>query len=350
MSSIRIFICHPDTVCLTPLRHEVFTPLLYGAALQPVPEGCLSDRSGSSWSLQAWKYGALAAHYWIFKNYLPQAQEDYIGLFTHDRMLDFSAPGRTPDGGGNSRLSTSFYWQYICRLRMPAWTAPLILSRLDGCDVALPRLRSRDNCTVRTGFAFLRNGQELERTLQIMQRHCPDYLPHAERFLDGRTEYMHGCFIMKRPLLAAYMNWLFELMAVLEPGSRWHEYTSKAERYMPFSLMCTLLNVWLAHRMASRPLRLIELQNILLMTEGDNTSDAQMLDPILRLGNARCGPQTYRVFAEVFCSMDPDLKTRLCLRHLQQHPEQCGLLLDLMHTEPGQPTLRKVRLLLQASS
>lgn len=251
-SPVRIFICTPTAACLPGLRHEVFVPLLYGAALQQVPSGCLADSSGDNRSLQAWKYGALSAHYWLLKNYLPQAQEDYIGLFTHQRILDLS---RQPMAPGEVRFlpqENRLYWRYASELQMQAWTAPHIMSQLDGCDALLPLRRGQDNCTMRTIFAFRHSAQELERTLRIMQQVCPGHLPHAERFLAGGGAYMYGCLIMKRRLLTEYLSWVFELLDALEPGSRWHEYTRKQEVCMPFRLMNCMLNVWLAHRAAGQ--------------------------------------------------------------------------------------------------
>ena len=352
-SSVRIFICTPAAGCISGLEHEVFVPLICGAALQQVPAGCLADSSGDSRSLQAWKYGALSAHYWLLKNYLPQAQEDYIGLFTHQRILDFS---RQPMAPGEVRWlpqETRLYWRYANELQMQAWTAPHILSCLDGCDALLPLQRGQDNCTMRTIFAFKHNGWELDRTLQIMQQVCPGHLPHAERFLAGGSAYMHGCLIMKRRLLTDYLCWVFELLDALEPGSRWHEYTREPEVCMPFKLMSCMLNVWLAHRAARQPLQLRELPDLLLLHDGHEDAlelARQQLEPIFRWGNDSCDRQTYRVFAEVFASMNPDLKTLLCVQRLRRAPEQSELLLSLMRAEPGQPTLRKAGLMLRPRS
>lgn len=292
MGGVKIFVIYPFARGVPCISNTLYVPLLCGAAGQELPPGFCGDNSGTHCSERYAAYGICTGYYWVLHNALPG--DGYVGFCHYNRFLELQ-----PDHPGRKPLSSTHPFvrvDYRCMpevTRMPCGMSALAAA-LAPWDVLLPQPLEYPNCSVRTFFDFHYRKEELDRALAILGRTAPDYLPAAQQVLEGRTEYPHLCFIMKRSLLHACLQWCLELLEACARESRWQAAALPSDRFMPSHLLQRLFNIWLAHARERHNLRVLELPSWQLLYACD-TSITDIAQSIIILLKRKGGWQAWNL-------------------------------------------------------
>ena len=83
-NNIKIFLVYHKNSSL--YKSDIFEPIQVGAENSAEDLSMLKDNTGDNISELNPYYCELTGHYWVLKNYIPKANEEYIG-FAHYRRL-----------------------------------------------------------------------------------------------------------------------------------------------------------------------------------------------------------------------------------------------------------------------
>ena len=345
MSRAAIFVIHYSGGTGPVLRSEVFRPIMAGACGRPLPEGVIGDDSGDHITERNRTYGEHTAHYWVLKNYLPQAAEDYVGFCHYRRCLDFTPEERRLDLPQQIPFDR-LHGRLFTELLFARWSTAGIGQRLAGHDVILPHPVRLPCCTVRDHFDFYHCARDMDHALSVLRRVCPQYLPQAEEIMQGHEFYSCNCFVMRRELTAGYLNWVFELLDAMEQERRWESSDAWVYARMPAFIMERFFTVWLRHQCAHQQLRILELPSFRMeFAAADIELTMETLDLVLRLMST-ADQQAAAAACGIFAGLSMDCRLCFCRQELRRHPASPGLM-RLLHAEPGQPTLQLLQALSQ---
>lgn len=344
-SRAAIFIIHYSGGQGPALHSEVFRPIMAGACGRTLPEGIIGDDSGCHITERNRTYGEHTAHYWVLKNYLPRAQEDYIGFCHYRRFLDFTPEEQRLDLPQQIPFDR-LYGHLFTELLFARWSTADIEQHLAGHDVILPHPVRLPSCTVREQFDFFHRACDMDHALRVLRRVCPQYLPQADEIMQGHEFYSCNCFVMRRELTAGYLNWVFELLEAMEQEHRWESSDTWAYKRMPAFIMERFFIIWLRHQCARRRLRVLELPSFKMeFAAADMELTMETLDLILRLMST-ADQQAAAAACVVFAGLNLDCKLCFSMQELRRHPAS-PVLMRLLHAEPGQPTLQLLQALSQ---
>lgn len=199
----------------TPPAEAGYIPLQVGAEGKE-PLGFLQDNTGEHISAKNPHYCELTGLYWVWKN----TEDDYKGL-VHYRRYFRGKQGRLTEGE--------------------------IAALLTRCDVILPRpefLResAHEEFCLHSGYE-----KDLVALRRAVERVDPAVLPAYDRVMAGNRLHLYNMLIAPRAEFDAYCEWLFGVLAQLEPSVDMTDYTPYQQRLYGF-LGERLLNVWVTHR------------------------------------------------------------------------------------------------------
>ncbi len=211
-SSVRIYTakCHVDQALKEDLsRFSWETPIQAGAALtdQRICEVC--DDTGDNISYKNRQYCELTALYWIWKN----DQSDYVGLGHYRRHFEVN----------EETLKLLVRTEIDAVLTIPILDVPSV------------------------GAVYRRD--HVEKDWDVMcdavKALAPDYLKAVRELETGCFYYAYNMFIMRRPILESYCQWLFPLLSYCETYCGAHE-DGYQSRYIGF-LAEHLMSVYFLH-------------------------------------------------------------------------------------------------------
>ena len=275
MSKIKIFVTY-FTDDKPYIGSDIYQPIMAGNVGRQLPNGFIGDDTGDNISQLNQCYGELTAHYWIFKNYMPTAKEEYIGLCHYRRFLHF---GRSEEEVINlgreypeSPINLTFY-KYFTDYIFDKYNENNILSVIGGYDVIGTYKWDFVNRTNRVQFDYHHISSEMDRALEVIADIYPDYTKYAEDFLNDDKGYYCFCTIMKRDLLEDYFTWQFNILHELAKDNKWEQYAElrdlglpeyeKVRQYreirMPAFIMERLYNVWIRYQIDKNKIKMLEL-------------------------------------------------------------------------------------------
>lgn len=203
----------------------LYLPLFVGSAGLPSIEGFLRDDTGEHISARNFSYCELTGIYWAWKN----LDADYIGLAHYRRY--FAEP------------------IHISKRKRIAGQRT-IERALTRADVILPRARHYFIETNYSQYANAHHERDLLLTREILQERYPDYLPAWERVMRRTYGHRFNLFVMKKPVLDAYLTWLFDVLFALEQRLDISGYTGINRRV--FGLISErLIDIWIEHNQIS---------------------------------------------------------------------------------------------------
>lgn len=209
--SVRIYqVCHQPS---TWLKNEVFHPIHAGKKLSHVNLGISGDDSGDNISLKNREYAEITALYWMWKN---DKTSSYIGLCHYRRLLIFNPEiiSKTRDDRINiPRLTNESIKEY-------GWMPGSVLKFVLQSDIVVTRPWCKPMMgTQREHYRIMHGSDSLERLVEGVRIHAPDYYPYLIKYLDGKCLLTGHMFVMKRELLDQYCNWLFPLLEKIYPNN-----------------------------------------------------------------------------------------------------------------------------------
>lgn len=169
----------------------IYIPVRVGSALAKDDFGYQRDNEGENISEKNPYYCELTALYWAWKN----LKADYVGLVHYRRHFSL----KRKDTDWNSVLSSGEA-ETLCK----------------EYDLILPKKRKLYIETVYSHYDHTFYGEQFDRTREIIERRCPEYVEFFDKHMRERSEHLFNMFIMKRELFHQYCEWLFPILQDLE--------------------------------------------------------------------------------------------------------------------------------------
>jgi hypothetical protein len=202
-------------------RQAPYLPIEVGADLkEPLALGGVRDNQGENISRKNFNYCELTALYWAWKNL---READAVGLVHYRRHF-----GKKPLFG----------------------TTPTVFALADyekalkKAPVLVPPKRNYFIETVRSQYEHAHNPADLKVLRDVIAEDTPEYLPAFNRVMEGTTTHIYNMFVMKRPYLDAYCEWLFAVLKKVENRIDCSTYDQYEARVFGF-LAERMLDVWL---------------------------------------------------------------------------------------------------------
>ncbi|MEE8815180.1 MAG: DUF4422 domain-containing protein [Lachnospiraceae bacterium] len=212
-------------------KDAIYVPLQVGAALRKksslVPTYARDD-TGENISRKNPYYCELTGLYWAWKN----CSADYIGLVHYRRH---------------------FRTKHFVLSRNPldkVLTGRELQPMLGRYKVFVPRRRYYLIETLYTHYEHTHYVEHLEKTRQIIQEKCPEYLETYDEVMKHRSAHMFNMMIMERSLLDEYCTWLFDILFELEKQVDTKSYSYFQGRYCG-RVGELIFNVWLEYQQKS---------------------------------------------------------------------------------------------------
>lgn len=203
-------------------------------------ERLLKDNTGENIADKNKNFAELSAHYWVWKNYLPTCEEEYIGFCHYRRFLDFDF-NITPKVAFKPIKASEF------ELFFNKYSEKFILKCIEKYDITIPYKYYFDK-SMEEQFCTYHPQQEFSNVKEIILEKYPEYYESFLEFFRGNTIYTCMNFVMKKELVEQYLNWEFDILFEAQKRSNWAEYTTYNTIRMPAYLQERLFNVWLIYQ------------------------------------------------------------------------------------------------------
>lgn len=256
-SKIKIFVGYykPNFI----FKSDIYQPILT-ARTDWNPEGMLKDDSGDNIAYKNEYYGELSGHYWVWKNFLPHTDAEYIGFCHYRRFLNFDLTPM-PIIPFKPILEKDF------KKIFSKYTEENILKCIDGYDIVLPHPQ-RFSGMLYSQYLSWHPKEDMNLALNIIRDNYPDY---AKTALDVMSKnQMHSClnFIIRKKLLKDYFEWIFGLFEILEKQTDWSRYKEYQKIRTPAFIAERFFNIWVEHAVAEKDLKVLHTTSNILVGEG----------------------------------------------------------------------------------
>lgn len=262
MGKIKIFVIYYKDDCPT-IASDVYQPIMAGNMGRALKNGFIGDDTGDNISNQNKIYGELTVHYWILKNYLPHATEDYIGVCHYRRFLDFAYDEYTKEFVADGVL-VPLHYKYFSRFIFDRWDEKTILNSISDYDLVTSEEVDLENRTTRAHFNDRHRTQEMDNALAGLKKIFPEYYPHAKKFFESTKIYWAMQFVMKKEMLREYLDWEFKVIDEFAKENKWDGYTRYWDVRMPAFIMERFYCIWMKYQIEVNSIKVLELPSYLL--------------------------------------------------------------------------------------
>ena len=242
-----------------------------------IPSIGLRDNQGKEISDKNDSYCELTAQYWAWQN---DHVSDYIGIMHYRRFFDFNTDiARVLNTYGiieEPAFTLAFAKKY-------GMSAESVRAQIEGYDLILPLewdVRQAGWQNIRQNYTDSPHHHErdLETTRAVIAEYYPDYLPYFDRVMQATSGYFTNMFAMRRPLFAAYSEWLFAVLGEVETRCDISHYDTQERRVFGY-LSERLFNVWVQKTLAEMPqLKVNHLRRVFIH---DTTPKAWYAAPVV---------------------------------------------------------------------
>lgn len=257
-SKLRIFVNYYKENFI--FKSDVYQPILISNPHWNGDSEIIKDNVGINIANKNKNYAELSGHYWVWKNFLPKCDTDYIGFCHYRRFLDF-----------NFNTTERFPFKPVLaddfKKIFNQYTQESVLNVIGGFDIVLPYKYQIDT-TIYDQFLKYHPKSDLDTALKVLAELYPDYTEDAIAFMKADEFYSCLNFVMKKELVNQYMEWLFNILFALEKQTSWHNYTQYMQVRMPAFIAERFFNIWLNHNLRTRSLKIIETTSFILVGDG----------------------------------------------------------------------------------
>lgn len=236
-------------------KSEVFQPILTSEVDWDNPD-VIRDDSGINIAEKNKNYGELTGHYWVWKNFLPQTDAEYIGFCHYRRFLDFNIFSK-------EEYAFAPTDEKEFKRRFATYTEEKIYAAIKDYDIILPHKYSIMGEQIYQQYITHHPKEDIDAALYVLNEIYPQYVDAAIRVLTGTAMYPCLTFVMKKELFSEYMEWMFNLLSALEQKSDW----SKREDYQvrtPAFLAERFFNAWLLYNIEAKNLKVLHSSSSLI--------------------------------------------------------------------------------------
>lgn len=247
-TKIKIFVSYPK---IAPIfMTDIFQPLFNGAVKMTNRVNAIKDNMGENISDKNSYYGELTGHYWVWKNFLPKTDIQYIGFCQYCSFLDFNIHkiNVTPF---QSTLILDF------EKMLKNYTQENIFNIIKDYDVILPQAFALDKPLYEDCITQYPQSN-IELALGIIKELYPDY---SEAITLAMTDNkMYSCFVlvMKRELLKEYLSWIFNILEIFEQKINKQSLSATP----PACIAEILFNIWLVHNVKAKNITILNTTSV----------------------------------------------------------------------------------------
>lgn len=259
---VKIFVGYhkPNTI----YKSEVFQPILTSSVGWD-EEGIIRDDSRINIAEKNKNYGELTGHYWVWKNFLPQTDAEYIGFCHYRRFLDFNI-------FSNEKYAFVPTNEEEFKKRFPSYTEEKIYNVIKDYDIILPHKYSVMGEQIYKQYITHHPKEDLDLALYTLNEIYPQYVDSAIKIMTDTAMYPCLNFIMKKKLLNEYMEWIFNFLSALEQKSDWFKRQDYQTR-IPAFLAERFFNVWLLYNMETENLKVLNSSSSLIIDPSYEKTD-----------------------------------------------------------------------------
>lgn len=260
---IRIFVGYykPNYV----FESNVFQPLLTSSIDWEEQPNILRDNTGINIADKNKNYGELSGHYWVWKNFLPTTDVEYVGFCHYRRFLDFDITSMP-----EVPLKPMFLKDFKDIFK--EYSENNILKAINGYDIILPH-KLYFEYPIYDQYIKYHPKKEMDTALAILMEIYPEYKDAAIKVLSSQKIYVCLNFIMKKELFSECMEWMFNILTTLESQSDWSQYNEYTDIRTPAFIAERFFNIWLEHNIETRDLKVLKTSSIYLMGEDYSETD-----------------------------------------------------------------------------
>lgn len=252
-NKVKIFVGYhkPNVV----FKSKVFQPILT-SSVNWDEEGIIRDDSGINIADKNKNYGELTGHYWVWKNFLPQTDAEYIGFCHYRRFLDFN-------------LFSQEKYAFVptdeneFEKRFAAYTEEKIYEAIKDYDIILPHKYSVMGEQIYKQYITHHPKEDIDLALYVLNEIYPQYVDSAIRVMTDTAMYPCLNFVMKKELVNDYMEWIFNFLTALELKSDWSKRLDYQTR-TPAFLAERFFNAWLLYNIETKNLKVLNSSGSLI--------------------------------------------------------------------------------------
>ncbi|GHN53965.1 DUF4422 domain-containing protein [Lactobacillus delbrueckii] len=226
-------------------QDPMYLPVHVGAAGKlgkdgkPLDIGYVKDNTGQNISDKNSEFSELTGLYWAWKN----VDAANLGLAHYRRHFSFRKKSSDPfENVLTSKEASRLLHQY---------------------KVIVPKKRNYVIETLYSHYAHTHYAEHLDITRKIITQKYPDYVQDFDQVMEHREGYMFNMFIMRRDLVNAYCQWLFDILFELEKqiGPK----TAKMDNFQKrlYGRVSEIaFNVWLRHEVRTGVLKASDIKEV----------------------------------------------------------------------------------------
>ena len=258
MDAKLIIACHKP--CDVP-EDPLYVPMHVGSAGKDIIPGFTRDDSGDNISAKNPVYCELTGLYWAWKN----LDCDYLGLVHYRRYFTAQKQGRIArllarkssdpgtESGAQEDGDTAATEKTLSQKDLQ-----MLLGRY---RILLPKKRHYYIESIYSHYSHTFDGAQLDKTREILEKDCPEYLAAFDRVMHARSAYIFNMYVMPKGLSDAYCTWLFSVLEKLEVQIDTTGMTDFERRYAG-RISERLLNVWLLRQIETGAIRQNEIGEV----------------------------------------------------------------------------------------
>ena len=256
MSRVKIFVTyHNDNYPI--FKNEVFEPIYCGLDLYDGKTSLLGDNTGDNISKKNRMYCENTAHYWVWKNYLDKAEEDYIGFCHYRRFLDLSKISASEEVGmyvlkyENLRyIFDRFSGDYYDKMKDFDCIVPARDFYYEG-GITTPNNKNLPHISCIEELNITRKPDVLDAMITSIETLTPEFVPAMTRVFLKEYAHLYNIYILKKDHLKEYLEWKFKIFAEMEKKTNyWNngQYKREAGYFAE-----KFINIWIEYKKEKDP-------------------------------------------------------------------------------------------------
>lgn len=264
-SKVKIFVGYykPNFI----FKSDVYQPILTADIDWNPGNKLIKDNTGDNIADKNRYYGELSGHYWVWKNFLPKTDAEYIGFCHYRRFLDF---GITPMEDVPFKPMELKNFKKVFK----KYTEDRILQSIEGYDIVLPQ-EVEFKSILYSQYLKWHPQKDMNLALNIIRDCYPEYVQTAKEVLGSNKMYICLNFIMKKELFKEYMEWIFGILTKLEKKTDWSQYVEYAQIRTPAFIAERFFNIWLSYMFKTKDLKVLHTSSIMLAGNDYGNIDPQ---------------------------------------------------------------------------
>ncbi len=257
MSKLKVFVTyHNDNYPI--FKNEVFEPIYCGLDLYDGETELIGDNTGDNISFKNRMYCENTAHYWVLKNYIDTAEEEYIGFCHYRRILDLTKISPTEDVGmyvlkyENLRyIFDRFKGDYYDSIKPYDCIIPAKDFYYEGGITTTVNNKNLAHITCIEELNITRKPDVLDAMITSIEELTPEFVPAMTRVFLKEYAHLYNIYILKKEHLKEYLEWKFKIFAEMEKRTNyWNngEYKREAGYFAE-----KFINIWLEYKKEKDP-------------------------------------------------------------------------------------------------